>query len=259
MGPKIDAYDDYAARYAEDVARREGAGGGDPLGILPRLLDILGDVAGLTALDAGCGEGYLARILAGRRAKVTGIDISPRLIQLAREKDPEGAIEYRAADLSAPLPDYERHFDAIASYLVLNDVYDYRGFIATLGASLKPRGRLVVALNNPYSYVVRKHVPDYFDSGAAYPYRGMAEEGLKVHFYQRALEEYLDAFLGCGLRLTKLADLPTVVNNAHKPRIDTLLPEGYRFPYFMVLGFVKPSEQGRDTGNLQGRSMMGLA
>ncbi len=127
---------------------------------------------------------------------------------------------------------------------MLNDVHDHRGFAATLGASLKPGGRLVVALNNPYSYVVRKHVPDYFASGAAYPYRGMWQEGLKVHFYHRTLEEYLDAFLGCGLRLTKLADLATMANNAHKPSVDILLPEGYRFPYFMILGFVQRGEGG---------------
>ena len=167
--PKSDIYDDYAARYSEGIEGLERAGvERDPLGILPRLLALLGDVAGLRVLDAGCGEGYLSRILAGRGARVTGIDISTRLIELAREKDPENSIEYRVADLSEPLPEYEEFFDATASRLVLNDVADYRGFVATLAAVLKPGARLVVALNNPYSYVVRKHVADYFDSGAAY-------------------------------------------------------------------------------------------
>jgi hypothetical protein len=40
-------------------------------------------------------------------------------------------------------------FDAVGSYLVLNDVANYCGFAATLAASLKPGGRLVLALNNP--------------------------------------------------------------------------------------------------------------
>lgn len=239
MPTKVNVYDDYADRYAESTASREQAEV-DSLGILPRLLDLLGDVSNLRVMDAGCGDGYLARALAVRGARVTGLDISPRLIQLAREKDPDGAIVYRTADLSAPLPEYDSQFDAVASYLVLNDVYDYEGFASTLAAALKPGGRLVLTMNNPYSYVVRKHVPDYFDSGTAYPYRGMAKEGLGVHFYQRTLEEYLDAFLGSGLLLTKLADLPTVVNNAHKAPIDTLLPEGYRFPYFTILAFEKP-------------------
>jgi len=241
MEPRIDVYDDYAAQYAEYVAARNRAGvAGDPLGILPRMLDLLGDLAGLRVLDAGCGEGYLARVLAAGGAQVTGIDISPRLIRLAREQDSGGASDYRAADLCAPLPEYERYFDAVASYLALNDVHDHRGFAGTLGAVLKPGGRLVLALNNPYSYVVRRHVADYFASGVPYPYRGMAAQGLKVHFYHRTLEEYLDAFFGGGLRLTKLVDLGTVVDNAHRAPIDTLLPAGYRFPYFTILAFAKP-------------------
>ena len=240
MDFKTDVYNDYAVQYAESVRTRDQDGLADSLGILPRLLELLGDIGGQAVLDAGCGEGYLARVLASRGAKVTGIDIAPRLVEVARARDPERAIDYRAADLSTPLPELTEHFDAIASYLVLNDVYDYRGFAATLGAVLKPGGRLVVAMNNPYSYVIRKHVPDYFASGTAYSYRGMAAQGLKLHFYHRTMEEYLDAFLAGGLRLSKLVDLATVVNNAHNAPIDILLPAGYAFPYFMILAFTKP-------------------
>jgi hypothetical protein len=96
-------------------------------------------------------------------------------------------------------------------------------------------------MNNPYSYVVRKHVSDYFDSGTAFPYRGMSKEGLKVHFYQRTMEEYMDAFLSNGFQLTRYVDLGTFANNSHAPHIDTLLPKGYRFPYFTILSFTKQS------------------
>jgi len=77
------------------------------------------------------------------------------------------------ADLSQPLPELSGRFDAVASYLVLNDVEDYRGFAATLAAVLKPGGRLVLAFSNPYGAVIRKHVADYFDSDAVSPYRGL--------------------------------------------------------------------------------------
>ncbi len=129
--------------------------------------------------------------------------------------------------------------DLIASHLALNDVPDHRGFIATLAAVLKPGGQLVVAMNNPYSYVVRRHVVDYFASGA-YPYRGMAAQGVKVHFYQRTLEEYLDAFLAAGFRLRKLVDVPTPEPVLNNPNLDRLEPRGYQFPYFMILSFIKP-------------------
>src|SRR5579859_3786355 len=191
MEHKRNRYDDFALQYAELVAAREEAGiEHDP--IMPRFLKLLGDASGLLTLDAGCGEGYVSRILARHGARVTGIDIAGPLIEIARAKDPEGRISYQVADLSQPLPVYQNHFDLIASHLVLNDVYDYRGFLTTLGAVAKPGGYLVLSLNNPYSYVVRGHITNYFESGKAFPYRGMAEEGVKVHFYQRTLEEYLD-------------------------------------------------------------------
>lgn len=235
-------YDDHSAEYAAYVARRERAGAdGDPLGILPALLGLLGDVAGRAVLDAGCGDGYLARVLAARGARVTGIDLSPRLVALARAKDAQGAIAYRVGDLSAPSPADAGRFDAAASYLVLNDVADYRGFAATLGAVLKPGGRLVLALNNPYGAVIRRHVADYFDSGAVTPYRGLWAAGIKVHHHHRTLEEYLDAFLAAGLCLTKLADLPAVVSTQGA---DTILPAGCRFPRFMLLAFAKPERTG---------------
>jgi 2-polyprenyl-3-methyl-5-hydroxy-6-metoxy-1,4-benzoquinol methylase len=237
MNSRAGSYDDYPAEYAAYVARREEGGvEGDPLGILPQMLDLLGDVAGRAVLDAGCGEGYLARVLAARGARVTGIDLAPRLIALARAKEPQGKIVYRVADLSTPLPEDVGRFDAVTSYLVLNDLEDYRGFAATLAAALKPGGRLVLSLNNPYGAVVRKHVADYFDSGAVSPYRGLWASGIKVYHHHRTLEEYLDTFLAGGLHLTKLADLAAVASR-HGP--DTILPEGARFPRFMLLAFTK--------------------
>ncbi len=124
------------------------------------------------------------------------------------------------------------------SRFVLNDVYDYRGFLTTLGSVAKPGGRLVISMNNPYSFVVRGHVTDYFDSGKMYSYRGMAEEGVKVHFYQRTLEEYLDACFAAGFQLRRLVDIPTP-EGSFKRRNDTLIPVGTQFPFFMILSLVK--------------------
>lgn len=230
-------YNDYAQQYASLVTHLEEAGIEQDR-IMPAFLNLLGDVTGLTTLDAGCGEGYLARILAHRGAKVTGIDIAAKLIEIARAKDPDGEITYQVANLSQPLPEYASHFDLIVSRFVLNDVYDYRGFLTTLGSVAKPGGRLVFSMNNPYSFVVRGHITDYFDSGKAYPYRGLAEEGAKVHFYQRTLQEYLDACFAAGFQLQRLVDIPTP-EGTFKRRSDTLIPVGYSFPFFMILSLVK--------------------
>jgi SAM-dependent methyltransferase len=240
MGSKTSDYDDYATEYAAYVAWRERGGAeSDPMGILPHLLDLLGDVSDRKVLDAGCGEGYLARILAARGTRVTGIDLSPRLIALARAKDSGGRITYRVADLSAPLPEFRAHFDAVASYMVLNDVEDYRSFAATLARVLKAGGRAVLAFNNPYAYIVRKRLAAaYFASGTTHPC-GLSEAGIKVSFYHRTLGEYLDAFLAAGLQLTKLLDVDSPDIAADRAA-DRPLPGGEELPRFMLLAFAKP-------------------
>jgi len=230
-------YEPYAREYALTVAQREQGGvDGDPYGILPPLLGLLGNLAGSTVLDAGCGEGYLARVLAARGARVTGIDISPTLIGQARAKDTQDAIDYRAADLSEPMPELAGAFDAVASYLVLNDVADYQGFARTIADALRPGGSAVLAFNNPYYGFLSRHVTDYFDSGRVSPYRGFWEAGVKIYYYHRTLEDYLDAFLSCGLQLTKLGDLPARADE-HPPH--AIVPQGDRFPRFMLLRFAK--------------------
>ena len=232
--PHDNPWDDHAAAYAAWVAHREQSL--DPgAGLLSAFLDLLGDVQDQAVLDAGCGGGFLARLLAVRGARVTGIDLGPRLIAIARDRDPQHTITYRVADLAQPLPDLAGTFDAIGSYLVLNDVADHRGFAATLAALTRPGGRAVLALNNPYSSVLRGHLTDYFADGARAVYGGMsAALGGEVGYYHRTLGEYLAAFLAAGWRLAALVDVPA------PPRDDLPLPPGSRFPFFTVLAFDKP-------------------
>ena len=228
-------YDAFADELAAHTAERERDGpAGDPL--LLRLLELLGEVSGRRVLDAACGDGYLARALADRGAVVTGIDLGPRLIELARRRDPAGRIDYRVADLSEPVSGESASFDAVASLLALNDVDDYRGFIAGMANLLKPGGRLVVAFNNPYGAVVRRHVADYFDTGARSPYGGLWASGIRTYLRRRTMEEYLDAFVGAGLRLTKLADVP---EHGFVAEEGTILADGGRFPRFVLLAFVQ--------------------
>jgi 2-polyprenyl-3-methyl-5-hydroxy-6-metoxy-1,4-benzoquinol methylase len=239
---KASGYDSYADELARYTAAREERGvAGD--GLLREMLNLLGDVTGLRVLDAACGDGYLARVLAARGARVTGIDIGPRLIEQARRRDPDGAIDYRVADLSKAMPGEDGSFEVVASFLALNDVVEYRGFISAIARLLRPGGRLVIAFNNPYGAVIRGNVRDYCDSGAASPYRGLWAVGIKTYLQHRTLEEYLDAFIAAGLRLTKLADSR---DHCFQPQPESILPEGFRFPRFLLLAFTKPWLRARD-------------
>jgi 2-polyprenyl-3-methyl-5-hydroxy-6-metoxy-1,4-benzoquinol methylase len=254
----VNAWDEHAEAYERFVTDREGQDlSHEP--ILIRFWELLGDLHDRKVLDACCGTGFLSRILAARGAHVTGIDISPRLIQKARqhrggstvrtaEASPEpvpgremglsgGAeqVTYLVRDLSQPLPELESTFDAIASYLALNDVPDHRGFATTLASLAKPGTPIVLAMNNPYSFVLRGtgHITDYFENGARGTYGGLSSLGVSAQYYHRTLEEYLDAFFAVGLRLTKLADVASSSLPGH-------LPHDVRFPRFTILAFEKP-------------------
>jgi len=66
------------------------------------------DLRGARVLDAGCGNGQLAVELAGRGASVIGVDISPKLLEVARRQIPQdlrGLIDYRAGDMLDPGPE----------------------------------------------------------------------------------------------------------------------------------------------------------
>ncbi|SRR6266496_196514 len=56
--------------------------------------------------------------------------------------------------------------------------------------------------------------------------------------YHRTLEEYLTASISAGLQLQHLVDVPTPPGS-FKRRNDMVLPEGYHFPFFMILSLVK--------------------
>ncbi len=107
-------------------------------------LEALGDVAGLRALDLGCGAGAVTLELARRGAEAVGLDVSPDLVAAARRRA-EGVrgvrfVEADAAEAPPPGP-----FDALVSRfgaMFFDDpVPAWRG----LRGVMRPGGRLSVA------------------------------------------------------------------------------------------------------------------
>jgi SAM-dependent methyltransferase len=68
------------------------------------VLDDLHVEPGTRLLDIACGSGYALRLAAGRGATVTGIDITPELLEIARERVPEGTLVRGDMD-ALPFPD----------------------------------------------------------------------------------------------------------------------------------------------------------
>jgi SAM-dependent methyltransferase len=77
------------------------------------VLDRIGVGQGTELLDAGCGAGLAAQIAAGRGAVVTGLDATPQLLEIARQRVPNG--EFAQGDLES-LPYADESFDAVVGF-----------------------------------------------------------------------------------------------------------------------------------------------
>jgi 2-polyprenyl-6-hydroxyphenyl methylase / 3-demethylubiquinone-9 3-methyltransferase len=117
-----------------------------PAGLLhamngPRLefyLRELGDPGGRLVLDAGCGGGLVARGLAGAGAVVTGLDLSPGCLEVARRAVPD---RFRpAAGRLERLPFAAGSFDAVVAADVLEHVGDLPAVVAEVARVLRPGG-----------------------------------------------------------------------------------------------------------------------
>src|SRR3954466_9026492 len=63
------------------------------------VLDAAGVTDGTRLLDVGCGSGLALQLARGRGAIVSGVDISPALLELARERLPDA--DLREADMES--------------------------------------------------------------------------------------------------------------------------------------------------------------
>lgn len=173
----------------------------------PALFELLGDVNGLRVLDAGCGQGYLARLLARRGARVTGIEPARRLYDLCRdyERDEPLGITYMRQDLSAPEPGLGV-FDRVICNMMLMDIPEWEAAIATAAAAVAPAGRLIVSILHPcfeepmsqWPTTRQITVKEYLDTTVRPQTIGQ--------FFHRPLSAYINRILETGLILTRVIE-----------------------------------------------------
>jgi len=108
-------------------------------------------------LDVGCGGGLLAEGMAARGARVTGIDRSPKALNVARVHSEKSgvAVEYIENDAELWAESHAADYDAVTCLEVLEHVPDVRRTVAACASMIKPGGHFFFAtLNrNPVAYI----------------------------------------------------------------------------------------------------------
>jgi SAM-dependent methyltransferase len=173
-------------------------------------------LAGATrVLDVGCGEGQVARRVAGTGAEVVGID--PTVAQLTVARERAGGPHYTLATADA-MPLQDGAFDAALSCLVFEHLEPFEPAVAEIARVLAPGGRFALFLNHPLlqapgSGWVIDHILDeqYWRVGPYLPDDHAMEEiapGVDLPFMHRPLYRYVNELAANGLFIERVEEPP---------------------------------------------------
>jgi demethylmenaquinone methyltransferase/2-methoxy-6-polyprenyl-1,4-benzoquinol methylase len=121
-----------------------------------RLVQMAGAGAGTRALDLACGTGDIAYETARKGAHVVGLDVTERMIRLARAKHGAGdRVEFLVGDMMAlPFPDAS--FDLVTTGYGIRNVPELEPALDEIARVLRPGGLfLSLDFNRPESAVFR--------------------------------------------------------------------------------------------------------
>lgn len=162
-------------------------------------------LAGLTVLDAGCGSGAQCAWLLDQGADVIGVDLSPRMVQIAGGRC-GGRGRFLTADLAEPLPVPPGSLDGIISSLVLHYVRDWSTPLASFATALRPRGWVVLSLDHPFGPPLDGQTGGYFDTELVTDTWRKADVEVTQRFWRRPLAATVDAFGDAGFAVDRIIE-----------------------------------------------------
>ena len=147
----------------------------------PALKALVPVLSGLRVVDFGCGFGWFCRWAREQGAeRILGLDLSERMIAVAREKTSDPAIDYRITDLERldlPL----QSFDFAYSSLALHYIEDFRKLAATVYRALSPGAMFVFSIEHPIYMASSEPGWQTDKSGRkVWPVDGYSVEGLRT-------------------------------------------------------------------------------
>jgi ubiquinone/menaquinone biosynthesis C-methylase UbiE len=194
----------------------------------PSFLKFIGPLDGEKVLDAGCGEGHNTRILARSGTRMTGIDISPRMVKLAQQVEERESlgIHYEVASYSDLSMFEDCSFDSVVSFVALMDGPDYESAIKEFSRVIKRKGNLFFSITHPcfatkgYGWIrddngnpIKYTISDYFSKESWLDHWRFSKgpiaqdtEPFAVPRFPRTLSDYLNNLIKAGFTLAKIEE-----------------------------------------------------
>ena len=128
---------------------REREGNANVLFEMPALFSMLPDLHGKTVLDLGCGFGeHCMHFVNQGAAKVVGVDISEKMLKVARKENNAPNIVYLRMAMEH-ISELDEYFDLVVSSLAFHYVEDFEQLIKDCYDLLKPGGVLLFSQEHP--------------------------------------------------------------------------------------------------------------
>ena len=203
-----DAYDKLAKTYHKK--RKQGTFYNEFLE-MPATLSFLKNVKNKRVLDLGCGTGIYSKILKNRGAKVFGIDISPKMLEIAKSN--VKGVDFRVGTVYK-LPYKSNYFDIVVASLVAHYFTRLDKAFKEIRRVLKKNGVFIFSSDNPVISATRRMkgkprryriFTDYFNEGKFYtrwptfkstmPYRHVTYQTWIKTIVRNGfvIEDYIDA------------------------------------------------------------------
>jgi ubiquinone/menaquinone biosynthesis C-methylase UbiE len=218
--------------------------------IKPNLLRMLALKKGESILDIACGSGFFSREFAKAGAKVTGVDIGPELIKIAKAQDSKSVYLVNNAEKMEGIKSLS--FDAAAIVLALQNIKNLQAAVAEVFRTLKYGGRCLVVLNHPgfripgqsswgfdeKANVQFRRVDAYLSesSKAMDMHPGQEASNKKITYsFHRPLQVYFKAFAKAGFVVSRLEEWVSNKESDKGPRKKAEDTARKEFPLFMCL------------------------
>ena len=196
----------------------------------PLLFRLLENLRGKKILDAGCGQGYLCRMLVKKGAFVTGIEPADKWFSYAqqREKKESLGILYIQDDLSTWNPTPES-FDIVIANMVLMDIPDFISALQNCIKALKKEGKLLFSILHPC----------FEESGSAWTSKGFVE--IRDYFKERIVKQRFGYFIHRQLStyINSVIQAGCVIQEIIEPQLDEKIAIQYQAErYANVPGYI---------------------
>lgn len=222
--------------------------------ILPNVLRLLNLKKGENALDLGCGQGFFSREFFKVGAHVSGVDLSQKLIALAKERSPW---EIKFGVSSADKLDFLQSdsFHAVACVLAIQNMKNVAGVFGECFRMLTSGGRMLLVMNHP-AFRIPKRSAWGFDDEKKIQYRRVDEYisestaeieahpgsdvSTKTLSFHRPLQFYFKALHKAGFAVSRLEEWTSQKKSEPGPRADAENKARKEFPLFLALEARKP-------------------